>query len=50
MKPDFGQLRQAGHVVRDIDEAMAYWTQVLGIGPFFVMRRVQVDPGERHRS
>lgn len=34
----FGPIRQVGHVVRDVDAAMEYWTQVLGIGPFYVIR------------
>jgi catechol 2,3-dioxygenase-like lactoylglutathione lyase family enzyme len=27
-------------VVRDLDRAIDYWTQVLGVGPFFAMRKV----------
>jgi hypothetical protein len=36
----YGDIRQIAFVVRDIDHAMQYWTQVLGIGPFFVKRRI----------
>jgi catechol 2,3-dioxygenase-like lactoylglutathione lyase family enzyme len=36
----FGSIRQVAFVVRDLDEALRYWTQVLGVGPFFVAREV----------
>lgn len=39
----FGQTRQLGFVVRDIDAALRYWTEVLGVGPFFVFREVAPD-------
>ena len=29
----FGQIRQAGYVVRDIEASMAYWSETLGVGP-----------------
>lgn len=35
-----GPIRQVGHIVRDIDESMEYWTSKFGIGPFFIMRKV----------
>lgn len=38
----FGQIRQAGYVVRDIEAAMAYWSDVLGIGPWFYNERVPI--------
>ncbi len=31
----FGDVRQNGYVVRDLEAAMKHWTQVLGVGPFF---------------
>jgi hypothetical protein len=31
-----GSVLQVAHVVRDLDKAMAHWTQSLGAGPFFV--------------
>ncbi len=31
----FGPARQNGIVVRDLDSALAYWTETLGVGPFF---------------
>jgi hypothetical protein len=36
----FGEIRQMGYVVRDIEAAMHHWTSVLGIGPFFYFPRV----------
>lgn len=38
MSMKFGPIRQIGHVVRDVDAAMRYWTQVMGVGPFYVLR------------
>ena len=37
-----GPIRQVGHVVRDVDSAMAYWTDTLGIGPFYVVREARM--------
>jgi hypothetical protein len=31
----FGEIRQIGYVVRDIQSAMRYWIEVIGVGPFF---------------
>ena len=36
----FGPIRQMGFVVRDLERAVQYWTQTLGVGPFFVQRHV----------
>lgn len=48
----FGAVRQAGYVVPDIDAAMDYWSQVLGIGPWFYNPRVPIENyryrGERY--
>jgi len=38
----FGQIRQAGYVVPDIEAAMDYWSRVLGVGPFFYSERVPI--------
>ncbi len=38
----FGQIRQAGYVVRDIEAAMDYWSRTLGIGPWFYNERVPI--------
>ena len=41
MSIKFGDMRQIAFVVHDIDQAMEYWTQVLGIGPFFIKRNIE---------
>ena len=38
MSQVFGDIRQLAFVVDDIDIAMNYWANVMGIGPFFVKR------------
>ena len=38
----FGEIRQLGYVVPDIEAAMDYWSRVLGVGPFFYAERVPV--------
>jgi catechol 2,3-dioxygenase-like lactoylglutathione lyase family enzyme len=38
----FGEIRQAGYVVNDIEAAMDYWSRVLGIGPWFYNPRVPI--------
>lgn len=38
-----GPFRQVGHIVRDFDAALRYWTEVMGAGPFYVMRKIQFD-------
>ena len=40
MSRRFGTIRQIAFVVRDLEQALGYWTQTLGVGPFFVMRRM----------
>ncbi len=39
----FGEIRQNGYVVRDIEAALKYWTETLGVGPFFYIERVPVE-------
>lgn len=39
----FGNVRQNGYVVRDIDAALKHWTEVLGVGPFYYIDSVPVD-------
>ncbi len=53
----FGEIRQAGYVVPDIEAAMAHWSGVLGVGPFFYAERVPIvnytyrgEPHEVHNS
>lgn len=38
----FGPVRQAGYVVWDIERAMRYWTERLGVGPFFYFDRAPI--------
>lgn len=48
----FGEIRQLGYVVDDIEAAMAYWSRTLGVGPFFYKERVPIENyryrGESH--
>jgi len=37
-----GPLLQVGLIVRDVDQALAYWTQVLDVGPFYVIREARI--------
>ncbi len=39
----FGSMRQSAFVVRDLDRALRYWTETLGVGPFFLLRDLEVD-------
>jgi hypothetical protein len=39
----FGEIRQAGYVVADIEAAMRHWSEVLGVGPWFYAPRVPVQ-------
>ncbi len=39
----FGPIRQIGHVVRDVDRAMRYWTEILGVGPFYVIAECTIS-------
>jgi catechol 2,3-dioxygenase-like lactoylglutathione lyase family enzyme len=36
----FGEVRQIGYVVRDIEAAMKYWSETLGIGPWFYAPKI----------
>ena len=36
----FGQVRQLGYIVDDIQAAMKHWTEVLGVGPFFHFKKI----------
>lgn len=37
-----GAVRQLGYVVSDIEAAMRYWTETLGVGPFFYSPHVPI--------
>lgn len=36
----FGPIMQNGYIVRDLDRAMKHWTEVMGVGPFFVTTKI----------
>lgn len=38
----FGEMRQIGIVVRDIEKAMHHWVEVCGVGPWFYAERLAV--------
>ena len=38
-----GEIRQLGYVVNDIEAAMAYWSETLGVGPWFYNPRVPIE-------
>ena len=38
----YGEVRQLGYVVRDIEAAMRHWVDVLGVGPWFYVDRLPV--------
>jgi len=48
----FGEIRQLGYVVPDIEAAMAYWSKTLGVGPWFYNPQVPIENyryrGETH--
>jgi Glyoxalase/Bleomycin resistance protein/Dioxygenase superfamily len=39
----FGDFRQVGIVVRDIEAAMTHWVEVCGVGPWFYTDKLAVD-------
>lgn len=43
-------IRQIGVIVRDIDAAMRYWTELTGIGPFVVFRNLELGDDYRYRG
>ena len=42
-------LRQLAYVVRDLDSALKYWTEVLEVGPFFKLEHLALD-NQRYRG
>ena len=38
----FGDIRQNGYVVRDIEGAMRHWSATLGVGPWFYAERAPI--------
>ncbi|MEO6018116.1 MAG: VOC family protein [Polaromonas sp.] len=57
MSKFFGEIRQLGYVVNDIEAAMKYWSETLGVGPWFYNPKVPIknytykgEPHEPHNS
>ena len=38
-----GEIRQFGYVVEDIEAAMRYWTDVMGVGPWYYNEKVPIE-------
>ncbi|WP_163336242.1 VOC family protein [Desulfopila sp. IMCC35008] len=38
-----GEIRQFGYVVDDIEAAMKYWTDVMGVGPWYYNEKVPIQ-------
>lgn len=43
MSKFFGEIRQLGYVVNDIDAAMEYWSSTLGVGPWYYNPKVPIE-------
>lgn len=39
----FGNVCQNGYVVKDIEQAMTHWVEVMGVGPWFYIEDVQTE-------
>lgn len=52
MSKFFGEIRQLGYVVEDIEAAMDYWSSRLGVGPWYYNPKVPIENylyrGERY--
>ena len=44
---DIGPVMQIAFVPRDFDAAIAHWTQVMGVGPFFLIENIALE-GQRY--
>jgi hypothetical protein len=40
---EFGSVMQLGYVPTDFDAAIGFWTEKLGVGPFFLWEHIAVD-------
>ena len=47
--PRLGPVRQNGYVVRDMEAAIRHWVELVGVGPWFLIDRVELD-WFRHRG
>ncbi len=48
-RPSLGPIRQNGYVVRDMEAALDHWSGIVGVGPWFLIERVELD-WFRHRG
>ena len=53
----YGEIKQLGYVVHDIEAAMRHWIDVLGVGPWYYVERLPVrnflyrgEPSDVHAS
>ena len=53
----FGRICQNGYVVRDIEAGMRYWSETMGVGPWFYVERAPIrdfryrgEPSDLHVS
>jgi methylmalonyl-CoA/ethylmalonyl-CoA epimerase len=46
---EIGPVMQIAFVPRDFDAAIRYWTQTMGVGPFYLMENIQLGEG-RYRG
>ena len=42
MSKYLGEIRQLGYVVEDIEAGMKYWTEVMGVGPWYYNPKVPI--------
>ena len=38
----FGDIRQNGYVVRDLAAAVRHWTEIIGVGPFYLLEHARL--------
>jgi hypothetical protein len=43
MSRRFGEIRQMGYAVRDLEAALRHWIEVLGVGPWYYVERLAVE-------
>lgn len=49
MRDVLGEVRQNGYVVPDLQEGVRFWTEVMGVGPFFLLDHISM-PGFTYRG
>lgn len=43
MKRGIGKANQIGYIVKDLDKALDYWINVMGVGPWFVSKSIVIE-------